>query len=223
MRISEIKKGVYGAFVSFKVEDKVDEQILSCLLYDTVKRVLSLEEGIQNDVRSLALTYLPGLSKRLDEFKASFLSYSAMRAEVESYGHPTFLSFTASQIARIVSLYQDRTKVVPFSSVYFSQYMYKLASVPERDYRRLAATHRRLMGPIARFYSDKNKGSDSDLEVFTALSYPDKPGKEILFTVKGVEPSRVVADIRTARIPVYRPRDYQEIRVKGKYVLIVTA
>jgi hypothetical protein len=223
MRVSEIKKGVYGAFVSFKVEDKVDEQILSCLLYDLVKRVLALEDSQQNDVSSLAGSYLPGLAKKLEEFKVSFISYSSMRAEVESFGNSTFLAYTSSQIARIAALYQDRTKILPFSSVYFSQYMYKLTNVGERDYKRLSRVHSNLMGPIARFYADKNRGSDSDLEVFTALGYSERPGKEILFTVKGVDPSRVVADVRTARMPVYTPRDYQEIRVKGKYVMIVTA
>jgi hypothetical protein len=222
MRISEIKKGVYGAFASARLEDNVDEQILSCLIYDIVKRILSSDDQVQNDIRSLAASYIPGMVKKLDEFRSSFASYSTMRSEIESFSKPTFLSFSSREISRIVSLYQDRTKVVPFSSVFFSQYMYKLINVPEMDYKRLSNIHRRLMSPIARFYSEQYDGADSDLEIFTALGYPDRPGKEILFTVKNVDPSRIVSDIKTSRIPISRNSEYQEVRVKGKYVMVVS-
>ena len=219
MRVSEIKKGVYAAFSSVGIADKVDEQLLSCLLYDVVRRVLSSDQSQQNDVRSLAGSYLPGMRRNFEEFKVSFISYTQMRAEAQAFGHSTFLGFTSQQIARVNSLYRERVEIVPFSSVYFSQYMYRVSNLRDADYRRLSSAHKRVMAPIAKFYSDQYGKSDSDLEVIDSLVYPDKPGKEILFSVKDVEPSRVVADIRTSRIPVSSGLDMY--KVQGKYVKIV--
>lgn len=222
MRTSELKKGVYSAFATARLADRIDEQILSCLVYDLVRRVLESEESQSNDIRSLAESYIPGMVRKLDGFKSSFASYSQMRSEVTSYGHSTFLAFTQQQIARINALYRERVAIKDFSSVYFSQYMYRVSNLRDVDYRRLSSVHRRLMSPIARFYADQYGKRDSDLEIADALLYADKPGKEILFSVRGIVPSRVVADIRSRRIPVRSPEDYSEARVQGKYVRIVT-
>lgn len=221
MRTNEIKKGVYAAFATARLADKVDEQILSCILYDVVRRVLSSDQSQQNDVRSLAQGYLPGLTRKFNEFKSSFVSYSRMRSEVESFNRSTFLGYTQQEIARINRLYQERVEVKQFSSLYFSQYMYRLSSLKESDYRRLSSVHRSLMSPIARFYTDQYGKADSDLEILDAESYGGKPGKEIVFSVKGVEPARVVSDVRTGRIPV--SGRYSSIAVDGKYVRVVAS
>jgi hypothetical protein len=221
MRTNEIKKGVYASFATARMADKVDEQILSCIIYDVVRRVLASDESQQNDVRSIAENYLPGLTRKFQEFKSSFVSYSRMRSEVESFNRSTFLGYTQQEIAKINKLYQERVEVKPFSSLYFSQYMYRISDLKEPDYRRLSGVHRSLMSPIARFYTDQYSKSDSDLEVLDAESYGGKPGKEIVFSVKGIEPSRVVSDIRTGRIPV--SGRYSSIEVDGKYVRVVAS
>ncbi len=210
MGINELKKAVYAAFSSARMTDELDEQMISCIVYDLVKRVISTDAPASNDARSIAQGYIP------------FVSYSQMRTEVESFGHSTFLGFTARQISRINELYMQRIEVKPFSSVYFSQYMYRLSDVPQADYERLASVHKRLMAPIAKFYSDQYGKQDSDLEVFTALGYTAGPGKEIVFSVKGIDPARVASDIKTSRIPVQSPRDYQAVRAEGRYVRIIT-
>jgi hypothetical protein len=223
MRINDIKKGVYSAtLTAAKGIETVDLLIVSCLVYDIVKRLISNQTSFNNDVRSMAESYIRPVSRNLNLFKRSFISYAEMRSQVESFGHSSFLQFTASQISSIVRLYQDRTRILPFSSAYFSQYMYKLSNVSQADYERMTRVHTRTMAPIARFYTDQYGKSDSDLEVFSALVYRDRPGKEILFSVRGIQPSRVVADILTSRVPIRKNSEYVSVSIDGNYVRILT-
>lgn len=220
MRINELKRGIYAAFLSSPLPDRDDELVLSCIMYDFLGRVVSGQGGLENDVRKLAIDYLPSFAKRLSELKASFISYSLMRSRVQSYGKGTFLEFTGQEISGVIELYRNNARVREFSSSFFSQRMYRVSGVTGSAYRRLARVHSSVMSPIARFYARTYGKKDSDLEVADSLGYAASPGKEILFSVRGVPASKVVSDVRSGRIPISSPEDFYEIRVDGDKVRI---
>jgi hypothetical protein len=218
--INELKRGIYAAFLSSPLPDKDDELVLSCIMYDFLGRIVSQQGGLENDVRKLAIDYLPGFNKRLAELRSSFISYSLMRSKVQSYRKGTFLEFTGQEISAVIELYKNNSRVREFSSAFFSQRMYRVSGVSGSAYRRLARVHSSVMSPIAKFYSRSYGKKDSDLEISDSLGYPAVPGKEILFSVRGVPASRVVSDVRSGRIPISSPRDFYEIRVDGDKVRV---
>jgi hypothetical protein len=222
MKISEIKKGVYNAFLTQPLEDKVDELIISCLMYDYIKKIIANENNLENNLKTLAETYLPNFKRNLAAFKESFISYDQMRQTISGYRKNSFLEFTATDIEKIIKLYQDRTQILPFSVNYFSQYMYKIINISDYHYKRLSNIHLKVMIPIIKFYVDNFKSTDRDLEVLSALGNPNNPGKEILFSIKNIDSARVVNDISTSRIPLKETRDFYNIRVYKEYVKIIT-
>jgi len=221
MRINEYRRAVYNALLSSAVEDSTDNLILSCILYDYVKKIVENERSLANNVRDLAQNYLPGFKRNLESFKTSFISYDTMRKTIESLQKDSFLNFNENDINSIVSLYRDRTQVISFSSNYFSQYMYRVLVANDYQYKRLSSIHFSVMVPIIKFYVSNNGMSDSDMEVFSATNYLENPGKEILFRIRGLAPSKVVNDVKTFRIPIKENRDFYSIEVYKDFVKIM--
>jgi hypothetical protein len=222
MKINEIKKGIYNAFITQSLEDKTDELIISCLLFDYIKKVISNENNLENNIKTLAETYIPNFKRNLAVFKESFISYDQMRQTIQGYNKNIFLEFTSTDIEKIIKLYKDRTLILPFSTNYFSQYMYRVSNISDYHYKRLSSIHLNIMVPIAKFYIDNFKAVDRDLEILSALGNPNNPGKEILFSIKNIDSARVVNDISTSRIPLKETRDFYSIRVYKEYVKIIT-
>jgi hypothetical protein len=221
MKINELKKGIVNAFLSNPLDDKTDELIISCLLYDFTKKIVENETNLENNVKLLAANYLPSFIKNLNEYKQSFIAYITMRETVESYKKDSFLQFTSEDITRINDLYKSRVQIKKFSTNYFSQYMYKLINISDYHYKRLADIHKRIMTPIIKFYVDNYGLSDSDMEIYSSQEYLENPGKDILFSIKGIDPARVVNDVNFFRIPIKKPSDFFEIRVYKNYVRLI--
>jgi len=222
MKINEIKKGVYSAFLTQPLEDKIDELILSCLMYDYIKKVIVNESNLENNMKLLAETYLPNFKRNLAAFKESFISYDQMRKTIEGYRKNSFLEFTSTDIEKIIRLYQDRTKILPFSTNYFSQYMYKVINISDYHYKRLSNIHSKIMTPILKFYIDNFNSKDSDLEILSALGNIRNPGKEISFSIKNIDSARIVNDVSTSRIPIKKDTDFYSIKVYKEYVKLIT-
>lgn len=218
MKIDEIKKGIYNTFLTKPMDDKIDEMIISCLMYDYLKKIVANETNLQNNMKNLADTYLDNFKKILTTFKVTYLSYSQMREEISAYKKNSFLEFTSTDISKIIKLYQERIKILPFSTTYFSQYMYRVTNIKNHQYIRLAEIHEKVMKPIIKYYIDGYGAIDSDLEIVSALGSLNNPGKEIIFSIKDIDPARVVNDIITKRIPI----SYYSVKVYKNYVKILT-
>jgi hypothetical protein len=222
MIVNNIKSGIISSLISFQFEDVIDRLITSCLLYEYLDNVLKTDNELQNNIKTLADTYAPNFTRKLREAKETFISYDLMRAKIESFKKTNFLAFSLNEINQINQIYKDKTEIKKFSLNYFSQYMYKLVNISDYHYKKLSINHFKIMAPISRFYKDTYGIPESDLEIFTALGYIDNPGKEIIFRIKGVDPTIVVNDVSSLRIPIKKNDDYYSIKKYGQYVKLLT-
>lgn len=221
MSNQNIKVGITNAFIPYQLQDRTDQLIVSCLLYEVLERMTSKETSLQNDLRALADNYLQGYIKKVSDAKRNLISYEAMRQRISEIGKVDFLSFTRDNIMSVVRIYQDKTAIEKFSTQYFSQYMYKLLNIPNASYTKLSRNHFAVMVPIMSFYIDKFRRNSEDMEILTALGYPKNPGKEVSFKIKEVEPARILADVRLGRIPLIEGTDFHSMRTDGEFVTVV--
>jgi len=218
MNISNIKKGVYEGLAAVPFDNNNNRLIVSCLLYDYIKRVIGSEDQNKNNVKSLVNSYAGIYKDQLTAFSNKFVSYNIMVRTVESFEKNSFLEFTEREIYSIIDYYKNRTELIKFSTTFFSQYMYKIVDMRYNQYQRLSDIHFNVMVPIIKFYMSNNGLNSEDLEIFDAEVYKDNPGKEILFGVKGISSTRVVSDIKTNKIII----DYYKVDIYGQYVKITT-
>jgi hypothetical protein len=218
MRSNDTKKAVYEALASVDTfSDNTDRLIASCLLFDYIKKLLSNDTGLQNNAKNLAASYSDLFIETLASFKKKFVSYNAMRDLIESYRRDNFITFTDQQVIAVVRLYQDKTLIAPFSTKVFSQYMYKVIKVNRAQYDRLRKIHFEVVVPIIRFYMDNYGLGQEDIEIESGTEYPATPGKEILFSIKDVTPSKVVSDIKSGMIDI----SVFSAEVKGRFIRLI--
>jgi hypothetical protein len=217
MKISNLKRGIYDGLFPVSFESNTDKLIVSCLLYDFIKRSISAEGDNENTIKTTARNYAENYKNIIAEFKKKFISYTIMVRRIENYNKESFLQFSEKEINEIVQLYQDRTQLIPFSINNFSQYMYRIANMNYSQYQKLSQNHFDVMAPIIRYYMDNYNLNDSDLEVFDAEVYPGNPGKGILFSIKDITPSKIINDIKSNNIII----KYYSLAVVQNYVKIV--
>jgi len=217
MRITNLKRGIYDALLSLKFDSNEDKIIISCLLFDFVKNIISNENDNENTIKELAKNYAENYRNILSEFKKKFVSYTVMIRRIAEYNKDVFISLTDKQINEIIALYRDKTQLIPFSINNFSQYMYKILTLSFKGYGKLSENHFKVISPIIRYYIDNYNLSESDLEIFDAELFPSNPGKGILFSIKGINPSKIVNDIKQNRIII----DYYSVETFKNYVKII--
>jgi hypothetical protein len=217
MRITNLKRGIYDALLSLKFDSNEDKIIISCLLFDFVKNIISNENDNENTIKELAKNYAENYRNILSEFKKKFVSYTVMIRRIAEYNKDVFISLTDKQINEIIALYRDKTQLIPFSINNFSQYMYKILTLSFKGYGKLSENHFKVISPIIRYYIDNYNLSESDLEIFDAELFPSNPGKGILFNIKGINPSKIVNDIKQNRIII----DYYSVETFKNYVKII--
>jgi hypothetical protein len=214
--INNIIKGIHDSLIKVQIEDNTDRLIVSCLLYDYIKRLIVVEDKNKNNIKTLASSYAKLFSDNLKSFKQTYVSYSVMRRNVEDFKKSSFLQYTEPEINQINELYKNKTRSVQFSSTYFSQYMYKVVNLKYHQYVRLSNIHFNVMVPIIKFYMDSYDMKAKDLEIFDAELFLGNPGKVILFGIKDTPAQRVVRDILAKNINI----DYYKIEVSDDLVKI---
>jgi hypothetical protein len=211
-----IIKGIHDSLVKVKIDDSVDRLIVSCLLYDYINRLIVLEDNNRNNIKKLASSYVKLFSDNLKNFKESFVSYTVMRRTVENFQKGSFLQFNEEEINKIIGLYKNRTRTVPFSTTFFSQYMYKIVNLKYHEYIRLSDIHFKVMIPIMKYYMDNLDLKAKNMEIFDAEVFLSNPGKIILFGIKGVPAQIVVKDILSGVINI----DYYQVDIEEDLVKI---
>lgn len=220
MKPSILKTGIHEGLMQIPFDTNKDKLILSCILYSFILNMSSTDTNVQNNVKALVQSYINVFKNNFTFYKQKAISYNIMIRKIESYRKNSFLEFTYREIEEINKLYQNKTETVPFSISSFSQYMYKVAGIKMSNYRRLSKVHYEVMAPIIQYYRDNNGIEESSMEIYDAELYPDIPGKDIYFAIKGVTINRVVSDIKANRIPI-RDKIYL-IETKSPYVRIIT-
>jgi len=220
MRISELKQGVHEGLMFVEFDDNIDKLIVSCTMYSFIKNLLSIKSEGENNSKEIVKSYTSIIKNNFIIYKNSAIAYNIIRRTIENYNKNSFLEFSSKEILAITTLYQNKTKIVPFSTTSFSQYMYKVATINHINYIKLSKVHFDIMIPIIKYYQLNNGIHSMDLEIFDAELYAPAPGKEILFNIKGINPGRIVSDINANRIPI-KDKIYL-VKTKNPYVRIIT-
>jgi len=220
MRISELKQGVYEGLMLVEFDDNTDKLIVSCVMYSFIKNLLSVNTENENNSKNIVKSYSSVIKNNFNIYKNSAVSYNIIRKTIEGYNKNGFLEFNSSQIDNITALYRNKTKTVPFATTSFSQYMYKVFTMKHSSYIKLSKIHFDIMVPIIKYYQLNNGVNPSDLEIFDAELYAPTPGKEMLFTINGINPGRIVSDIKANRIPI-RDKIYL-VKTANPYIQIIT-
>jgi hypothetical protein len=218
MKTNDLKRGVYETLLLEPFDDNIDRLIVSCVLYTHLEKVISLENKNQNTTKQLAQSYSQIFISNFLEYKSVAVGYNLIRQTIIGYRKNSFLDFLSSQIEEVKKLYENKTRIVPFSISKFSQYMYKVGKISHPNYIRLADIHQDIMIPIAKFYINSYKIDPSDLEILTAEDYAPTPGRVIIFKIKDITTAKIVNDIKTRKIPV----NYYNVETFGEYVKIIT-
>lgn len=202
MNNTYIKQGIELATMNKVFDSQIDKLIVSCLLYDYIVRVLSKQSGFQNNSMELAKSYLDLFINDFIIYKDSAVSYTLIRKKIEATKKNSIIEFYDDEIRDIVNLYNDKTAVKTFSTTSFSQYMYRVLQLSNKEYKFLSNIHKNIMIPIAKFYKNLYDIEDKNLEIYSAQEYSGLSGKEILFLIRGIDTTKIVSDINTKRIPL---------------------
>jgi len=202
MRINDLKKTVYEVFLTKSFDDNIDRLIVSCITYIHIEKIIGLENNNQNSSKQLVEKYSSIFIADFTGYKKNAVAYNIIRETINDFRKSSFLEFSVSQIEKVKKLYDNKTKIIPFSVSKFSQYMYKVAYISHKNYKKLAKIHSEIMIPIIKFYMNNYSTNESDLDILTAEDYSPIPGKVIIFKIKDFTSSRIVNDIITGQIPI---------------------
>jgi hypothetical protein len=220
MKPNTLKTGIHEALMLVPFDRDEDKLILSCIFYSFISNMGSVDSNIQNNIKSTVQSYANVFKNNFAVYKQKAIAYNIMVRKIESYRKNSFLEFNFNEIQEINKLYQNKTELVSFSTSSFSQYMYKVANIKLSNYRRLSKVHYEIMVPIIQYYKDNNGIEESNMEIYDSELYPDIPGKEIYFGIKGILPNRVVSDIKSNRIPILDK--LYLVETKNPYIRIIT-
>lgn len=196
MTSSSLQKSIYRATASYSFSDNYDRLIISCVLYTFLSSIIANDSSYASSAMSTAQSYISTYVSKLNVIKTTKISYSVMKTYIDKLNISSFLGYSRDNISDIQSMYEDTTEIVPFSSQYFSQYMYKVSNISTTLYERLSNIHKLIMVPILRYYIDNYGAVDSDMDVYSADSaYTDNPGKEIIFSINNINAGTIASDI----------------------------
>lgn len=209
---------VYEAVFKQSSFTKTEKNAICCILYKYCSNLLNSDSANASSVNSIASSYCGSISALFKSLQSKYLSYNLILKEINDYNKDNFTQYTDHEIENIYKLYQNKTQVVSFSINNFSQYMYKVSGITHYQHTKLAQIHKKIMKPIAAYYMDKYGIADSNLEVYSATNDDEAIGREIIFTIKGINNSIVVNDVTKGIIPI----DYYSIEVDGDYIKLIT-
>lgn len=200
MKFSETKISVAKAANEVKFFDYIEEIIVCSLVFKYIVSLTNQNTSELNNIKDLAKSYMSLYRNKVASLSGVYISYKLMRDAVIRLGSNNFLSLKQSSIDEIYNLYNDHTKIVPFSAVSFSQYMYSIKKLSFNELRRLAEIHKKVMTPISMYYFDKSGIKISSMHIVSSNGIANNPGKEIVFYIDGVSSARIMADLVSNKI-----------------------
>lgn len=175
---------------------QVNKTIVCCLLYALITSLISSDRSYEGQVRSVASQYLKTYIGIVEGMRTKYVSYSVMRAYLKNAGYPDFNNMAEDQVQHIIDLYHDKTSVKLYSKHEFSPRMYNLEDIGAQQYDRLREIHYNIMVPIFQYYIEGYGTKPSDIEIYSVDGVSTNPGKEIIFRIADIDPSRIIVDIR---------------------------
>ena len=175
--------------------------VVSCILYVQAANLLELNKSLKSTVSSVLSSYSGNITSKVQSLKGNYLSYDLMLKEVEKINKNSFYQYTDDDLNAIYALYLSKTKLKKFSSGSFSQSAYKIENLSYNDDLKLQKIHKYIMVPICNYFKEYFNIQDSDLEIYSVQDTPDSViGNEIIFSIKGLSPSRIVSVINSNKL-----------------------
>lgn len=218
---TSLKRNIYIVCEQGNFDDKFDKLITACLLYTAVENITKTSENFSNDTTTIASSYLPTYRSLVLKAKTIYVSYSVMKKYIEKKNVYGFLEFTKEMIDEINRLYADKTEIVPFSTFLFNASMYKVQNITLEQNKRLSKIHFNVMVPIAKYFKDNYDISDDKVEIYSADSVANQPGKTIQFYISGIKPRDILSAITTGKIEISDFIYLEESRLVDEYVEII--
>lgn len=195
-----------------------EQQVYGCVLYRYLYNTIQYNNNVKNTLASLVESYSGHVVNKVNSLKNKYLSYNLMVLEAQRIGKNTFMQYGDSDVQKIYNYYLDKTKLDPFSIKKFTQSMYKITNLTQKEYRKLLTIHKNIMIPICLFYIQESNILEDSLEIYSVKQENEEIiGNEILFYIKGISSSRVVSDIKNGHIPI----TYHSVQVDGTNVKLL--
>ena len=175
--------------------------VVSCILYVQAANLLELNKSLKSTVSSVLSSYSGNITSKVQSLKGNYLSYDLMLKEVEKINKNSFYQYTDDDLTAIYNLYLSKTKLKKFSSSSFSQSAYKIENLSYNDDLKLQKIHKYIMVTICNYFKEYFNIQDNDLEIYSVQDTPDSViGNEIIFSIKGLSPSRIVSVINSNKL-----------------------
>jgi hypothetical protein len=140
-----------------------------------------------------------------------------MLSTIEKIGANNILSLTDQQISELYGYYLSNQYVEEFSDTHFSDVMYGVSGISDREHAYLLGVHYSVFCPIARYYHDLYGTNIRDMEIVKCDYVPGNVGKKVTFYLGNFDSGRIYSDIVSKRVPV----PYRKIELEYPYVTIV--
>ena len=173
-------------------EKLVNKILTGVLLENALENITAVDSSKFNNTSSLASSYATTYKNIVESLKGKYVSYKSIYLKIISYNIDDFILITKHQLNEILNLYRNKTQLVGFDNISFSQYMYGVLKASEKDVNRLRNIHYKVIVPLINYCQNKY------FILFSAVSLEDVGnivGTEITIGIDGVASNKIYNDI----------------------------
>jgi hypothetical protein len=196
-----VKSSIQSYYAKDQDLDESQKTAIETIAYEHVMSVLK-ESTASNDATTIIGSYGAQLKSKFLALKGKYVSYSKILEFISGIGAGSVLELTEEQIRTIYSYYCDDTQIEEFSDSHFSENMYGVSGLSDRECRYLKSIHENVMCPIIEYYAKFYGASIGSMEIVSCDSVKGNAGKVIVFYIGNIDSGRVYSDIKTGKIGV---------------------
>ena len=171
----------------------VNKILAGILTIDVLQKLMKYDTAYNTDASALTKEYFSTLKNISESLKGKYISYKLIYNKIVDWKVPNIMAVNQNMINQVISLYENKEVIKDFSTSYFSQYMYNITGLNDKELTALNIAHNRVFIPIVEYYisnfkiRNQNVSLDADLSGFK--------GKTIKLSIDGIKNARIFADI----------------------------
>lgn len=218
--VQTVARSVETLNLSDRTDDvaAVDRVIIGVLLYDILNQLINQNNAYSSNLSTTANSYARNMQSTVDSMKLKYTTYGALSKKVKEYKIKSFVDISRIQLENLLSIYANKVEIEKFNSNKFSPTMYNVFEVTSRQHDRLQSVHNKVIIPLVKHYKISNGIKDSDVSVED--TYSINPGKEIKISLKGINSSKILSDVKFDKIGI---RDYlHDYKLTSDGYLLIT-
>ena len=181
-------------------DEKVNSITVGCLVYNMVDTMAARDTSILDRIPKICDEYSKSYKGIVENLTKKYISYKQITDYITDNSIGDFASIKESQLWDIVKLYGVKQERKAFSRVTYSQYMYNVYNISEKDNAYLRKMHYNVIVPIAEYYITYNGINESSISIENM--FHKMPGKGIRISISGVPSSKIYHDISMRSIDV---------------------